>query len=198
MLLYELITLKLPFEGQEQIKDIILNGGRPIIRSQELEYPTLMLDLMCLCWLDNPAERPNTQDILKYAESFEFSHLLDVAILDEYDKQSPLVVTCLNQEQDEADYELADEEEAMLNTTDNGFSLEDDEIEEEDMIDLWVVRNSLDEGVSQLEVLTYENSLNCTNRKQINVCNEKIEALCVYNGNQVWCVDSLKSIFVFW
>jgi serine/threonine protein kinase len=34
MLLYEIIALKHPFENNEQIKDIVLNGGRPLIRSQ--------------------------------------------------------------------------------------------------------------------------------------------------------------------
>lgn len=96
MLLYELITLKHPFDGQEQIKDIILNGGRPVIKSQDLVYPTLMLDLMCLCWMDNPAERPSSSQLLKYSQSYEFSHLIDVTVLEDYE-QAPLIVTCLNQ-----------------------------------------------------------------------------------------------------
>ena len=73
-----------------------------------------------------------------------------------------------------------------------------EEIEEEDLIDLWLVRNSIDEGASQLEVLTYENKLNCVSRKQINVCSEKIESLCVYNGNQVWCIDASKCVYIYW
>ena len=46
MVLYELFSLKHPFEAQEQIKDIIINGGRPIIKNPEIFNPTLMLDLM--------------------------------------------------------------------------------------------------------------------------------------------------------
>ena len=95
MLLYELISLRHPFEGQEQIKDIILNDVRPVIKSQETLYPVLMLDLMCLCWLDNPAERPTAKEINVYAQSYEFSHLLDVNVLDDYE-EAPLVVSCLN------------------------------------------------------------------------------------------------------
>lgn len=205
MLLYELITLKLPFEGQEQLKDIILNGGRPIIRATDLEYPTLALDLMCLCWSDSPAERPSTSQILNYSQSYEFSHLMDVSILDDYDRTAQiLVATTINQE-DPANAEEEYDESTGLQIDDMLMSKleiedddEDDEIEEEDLIDVWVVRNSLEEGVSQFEVLTYENRLNCTARKQINVCNERIESLCVYNSNQIWCVDSLKTIFVYW
>jgi hypothetical protein len=46
MVLYELFSLKHPFEAQEQIKDTIINGGRPIIKNSEIFNPTLMLDLM--------------------------------------------------------------------------------------------------------------------------------------------------------
>lgn len=34
MFLYELLTLKLPFEGQEQIKEYILDGGRPVLTTK--------------------------------------------------------------------------------------------------------------------------------------------------------------------
>ncbi len=95
MLLYELISLRHPFEGQEQIKDIILNDVRPLIKNQDITYPTLMLDLMCLCWLDNPSERPTAKEINTYAESYEFSHLLNVNVLDDYE-EAPLIVSCLN------------------------------------------------------------------------------------------------------
>lgn len=203
MLLYQLITLKPPFEAQEQSKDIILNGGRPLIRAGDLEYPTLELDLMCLCWSDSPAERPSSAQIFKYSQSYEFSHLMDVAILDDFDRSAPLLVaTTLNQEDpagtggdDEFDPSHLDD--MFVNKLEIDDDSDDDEIEEEDVIDVWVVRNSLEEGVSQFEVLTYENRLNCTSRKQINVCNERIEAMCVYNGNQIWSIDSLKSIFVY-
>lgn len=229
MLLYELITLKLPFEGQEQLKDIILNGGRPLIRASDLEYPTLALDLMCLCWSDSPAERPSAANILDYSKSYEFSHLMDVSILEDFDQGSAyepvLIATTLNQEDPiHGDEEFIMDDGSMSSPTsptaafmnklkvrdahdddadvlyggDHDDDDTDDEIEEEDLIDVWVVRNSQDEGMSQFEVLTYENRLNCTGRKQINVCHERIEALCVYNGNQVWCVDSLKTVFVYW
>ncbi len=228
MMLYELITLKHPFDGQEQIKDIVLNGGRPLIKSQDLLYPTIMLDLMCLCWQDNPRERPSANDILRYSQSYEFSHLLDVTVLDDYE-QTPLVVTCINQEQegdiddlDEQsllDLEASQKKQILLDknrqlmidaSLEGGGSVlandplyddssdDEEEIEEDDLVDMWVVRNSLEEGTAQLEILTYQNKLNCTGRKLINVCNERIEALCVYNGNQIWLVDSLKFIYIYW
>lgn len=31
MFMYEMLTLKLPFDGQEQVKEYILEGGRPTL-----------------------------------------------------------------------------------------------------------------------------------------------------------------------
>ena len=76
--------------------------------------------------------------------------------------------------------------------------LENEEFEEEEVIDMWVVRNSQNEGSSQIEILSYEYNLNCTSKKVINVCPGKIEMLCVYNENQVWCVDSSKCLYIYW
>lgn len=188
MVLYELITLKHPFEGQDQIKDIVLNGGRPLVKTADLTYPSLMLDLMCLCWLDNPNERPSAEQIFKYSKSYEFSHLMDVTILEDY-KEMPLILTCINQEND--DFEVEDRSEE-----DDETDLE--EIEEEDLIDVWVVNNK-EESVTQVEILTYENRLNCTARKMINLSNNIIEACCyLEKANQMWFIDSNKSIFVYW
>jgi serine/threonine protein kinase len=238
MLLYELITLRHPFDGQEQIKDIVLNGGRPLLKTHDLLYPTLMLDIMCLCWQDNPRERPSTADILRYASSHEFSHLLDVTVLDDYEQTTPLLlVTCVNQEPDELntdemdeqslfDLEASQERQLLLDknrqmmldgdgmvspssSQSGGLATasdslletgeeEEEEIEEDDLVDVWIARNSVEEGTAQLEILTYQNKVNCTARKLINICNERIEALCVYNGNQIWLVDSLKFVYIYW
>ena len=138
--------------------------------------------------------------LFKKILSWSFKNIIQIKILNNI---------CLNPliEQDDED-EL--EEQAFINMQrqqlsspcqdDFGYedSLEDEEIEEEDLVDLWVVRNSMEEGTSQFEVLTYENRLNCTNRKLINVSIERIEAIAIYNGNQIWCVDVAKCIYVYW
>ena len=38
----------------------------------------------------------SAEQILRYSQSYEFSHLLDVTVLDDYE-EAPLVVVCLNQ-----------------------------------------------------------------------------------------------------
>lgn len=80
---------------------------------------------------------------------------------------------------------------------DDDYFIHDEEFEEEDVIDMWVVRNSQNEGSSQIEILSYEYNLNCTNKRVINVCPGKIEMLCNYNENQVWCIDSLKCLYIY-
>lgn len=43
MFLYELLTLKMPFEGQEQIKEYILDGGRPVLMTKVIDWPYLRI-----------------------------------------------------------------------------------------------------------------------------------------------------------
>lgn len=168
MLLYELISLKHPFEGKEQIKELVLNGIRPSISTFESLYPSLMLDLMCLCWSESPGDRPSASEIHQITSSFEFSHLLDVNVLQDYESL-PLAIQQTKKE-----------------------SIADNVIV--DLVNLWVVKNSMDD--SKFEILTYENSLNCTTRKQMNISSERIDAICSFK-QQIWCIDSMKCIYVF-
>lgn len=123
-------------------------------------------------------------------------------MLEDYEKP-PLILTCLNQEREQTE-EMEDQayfsmHQQMLNDGygDEDELIEEEEIEEEDVVDLWIARNCIEESFSQFEVLTYENKLNCTNRKVVNVSNEPIEAICLYNGNQIWCIDASKSIYIY-
>jgi hypothetical protein len=95
MVLYELVSLRLPFEGSDQVKDIVLNDVRPLLRAQEATFPTLVLDLMCLCWLEDPCERPSAAAINSFASAYEFGHLCDVTVLEDYE-EAPLVICCKN------------------------------------------------------------------------------------------------------
>lgn len=54
MFLYELITLRQPFEGNETVKESILEGSRPVFTAREVQFPTYCLDLMVLCWDQQP------------------------------------------------------------------------------------------------------------------------------------------------
>ena len=77
MFLYELLTLHQPFDGQETVKEVILEGGRPPLTQRELSYPTYFLDLMVACWSHHSRDRPTASQIVSIASAPEFTHLLD-------------------------------------------------------------------------------------------------------------------------
>lgn len=81
MLIYELITLRQPFEGHETVKESILEGSRPVFTSREVMFPSYCLDLMTLCWDHQPKNRPSGSQIVSIACAPEFTHLIDVILL---------------------------------------------------------------------------------------------------------------------
>ncbi|KFB52135.1 hypothetical protein ZHAS_00020459 [Anopheles sinensis] len=81
MFLYELISLRQPFEGHEAVKECILEGGRPVLTHRETHFPSYCLDLMVLCWDQQPKVRPSASQIVSIATAPEFTHLLDVISL---------------------------------------------------------------------------------------------------------------------
>ncbi|XP_031347203.1 leucine-rich repeat serine/threonine-protein kinase 1-like isoform X2 [Photinus pyralis] len=81
MFIYELLTLHQPFEGHESVKECILEGGRPPLSYRETLYPSYCLDLMVLCWSQQPKDRPSASQIVSIATAPEFIHLSDVASL---------------------------------------------------------------------------------------------------------------------
>lgn len=79
MYIYELLTLHQPFEGHESVKECILEGGRPpLARRQTLAHPPHCLDLMVLCWSQNPRDRPSASQIVSIASAPEFARMADV------------------------------------------------------------------------------------------------------------------------
>lgn len=82
MFIYELISLRQPFEGHEAVKECILDGQRPVLTQREVtQYPTYCLDLMVLSWDQNPKIRPTASQIVSIGSAPEFTHLLDVISL---------------------------------------------------------------------------------------------------------------------
>ena len=82
MFIYELLTLHQPFAGYETVKELILEGGRPPLTYRELVYPTYILDLMVVCWSQQPRDRPSASQMVSLASAPEFVHLIDVVSLD--------------------------------------------------------------------------------------------------------------------
>ncbi|KHJ44662.1 kinase domain protein [Trichuris suis] len=85
MFLYEMYTLKMPFEGHEQAKEFILDGGRPAISVKDTFYPSNFLDVMVKCWSQRSSDRPSSSQLVSLTTAPEFSHLLDVVSLEDPD-----------------------------------------------------------------------------------------------------------------
>lgn len=81
MFIYELISLRQPFEGHEAVKECILDGNRPVLTQRETQFPSYCLDLMVLSWDQNPKIRPTASQIVSIGSAPEFTHLLDIMSL---------------------------------------------------------------------------------------------------------------------
>ncbi|VDM57866.1 unnamed protein product [Angiostrongylus costaricensis] len=86
MFLYELITLKHPFEGEEHVKERLLEGSRPVFLPHEVLIPSPILDLVVHCWDSLPDNRPSSSQLVGYCSAPEFTHILDVC---EYEESLP-------------------------------------------------------------------------------------------------------------
>ncbi|XP_067619806.1 leucine-rich repeat serine/threonine-protein kinase 1 isoform X10 [Eurosta solidaginis] len=86
MFIYENISLRQPFEGQESIKECILDGSRPPLTQREIQFPTYCLDLMVLCWDDEPKKRPSASQIVSILTAPECIHLLDAIVIPHNEK----------------------------------------------------------------------------------------------------------------
>lgn len=93
MFIYELITLRQPFEGHEAVKECILEGGRPPLMYRETFHPCYALDLMVICWAQNPKDRPTASQIVSIASAPEFTHLIDVTLLTERTQVTAITMT---------------------------------------------------------------------------------------------------------
>ncbi len=84
MFLYELVSLRQPFAGQDAggVKELVLEGGRPALSPAEAAAcPTYVLDLMVACWAHRPRSRPSASQVVSIASAPEFARLVDAASL---------------------------------------------------------------------------------------------------------------------
>ncbi|ULU13405.1 hypothetical protein L3Y34_016124 [Caenorhabditis briggsae] len=126
MFLYELLTLKFPFEGEEHVKERMLDGARPVLLPHELLLPTPMLDLLVHCWSAHPESRPSSSQLVGFCAAPEFTHLLDVCELGEALPPSQLMAVPITDEIDdpddfEAQLWLSGREMVVMGCTQYGF-----------------------------------------------------------------------------
>ncbi|XP_059045025.1 leucine-rich repeat serine/threonine-protein kinase 1 [Achroia grisella] len=79
MLLYEIMTLRQPFEGHEAVKEAVLEGARPTLTQRDLQYPCCMLESMRRCWAGAPELRPSAAALVAVVAAPEYPALRDAA-----------------------------------------------------------------------------------------------------------------------
>lgn len=167
MFMYELLTLHLPFEGHESVKDYILEGGRPSLSQREIVYPTYILDLMTLCWCQHPKDRPSASQIVSIAAAPEFVHLVDITSLED---NMPVICGAIVSSQEE--------------------SREIFPFEVPDPTELWLSRKG-----KQIDILscTYHG---WQDYKTLELDSITISRICVV-GDTIWLGDAKGSIHIF-
>ncbi|ESO09843.1 hypothetical protein HELRODRAFT_190300 [Helobdella robusta] len=105
LLMYELITLKYPYENDAflgacrlNLKSHILAGGRPLLATWDTKYPSNLLDLMTTCWASDPHDRLTAHQIEFIARQPEFCTLLNAVTFNEevlIEAACPVVTTSL-------------------------------------------------------------------------------------------------------
>lgn len=166
MFMYELCTLRFPFEGQEfAIRESILDGIRPSLSQRDLEYlPECMVDLMTRCWAHEPTDRPTISQVVSIISAPEFCALRDVAIL-----ADNCAIICAI-----------------------GFLQSKSEDENRFGLCLSRIGKQVDylPGVnSKWNPMAYK--LNCD-----NLANRTITSACMVDGKQLWLGDSRACIYV--
>ncbi|XP_045457144.1 leucine-rich repeat serine/threonine-protein kinase 1 [Melitaea cinxia] len=79
MLLYEIFTLRQPFEGHEAVKEAVLEGARPPLSPRDLQYPCSLLETMRRCWSGAPELRPSAGALTAVCAAPECLALRDAA-----------------------------------------------------------------------------------------------------------------------
>ncbi|XP_076455660.1 LOW QUALITY PROTEIN: leucine-rich repeat serine/threonine-protein kinase 1-like [Babylonia areolata] len=76
--IFELTTCRFPFLDIGNPNTLVCQGGRPSLTTQEVEQtPTCLLDLLTVCWSQEPADRPSAASVVSMVTSPQFCHLRD-------------------------------------------------------------------------------------------------------------------------
>ncbi|XP_060572575.1 leucine-rich repeat serine/threonine-protein kinase 1-like [Ruditapes philippinarum] len=82
MFMFELLTCRQPLTEINNINVHVVHGGRPTLKTEEAFLPSHMLDLMSICWDQDPHNRPSAAHIRMIASSPQFCHLSDAITME--------------------------------------------------------------------------------------------------------------------
>lgn len=176
MFMYELCTLRFPFEGQEfAIRESILDGIRPALSQRDLQcLPESFTDLMVRCWAQEPSERPTISQVVSIISAPEFCSLLDVTCFP--DKYALICATGFEKE-------LTNQEASENSAPKDGINFK-------------VCFSKVGKEIAFVEGAT--NKWNKLGYKLTcpNLANRTITCTCVVNG-QLWLGDSQARIHMY-
>ena len=106
MVLYEMLTLHIPYESMagQQANQANEQGKRPPLCRADFPCPVLARELMVWCWQQKPENRPDAPTIMEVASTEQFPRLLDGIRICNYGKvggcgletcASPALLFCL-------------------------------------------------------------------------------------------------------
>lgn len=82
MFIFELVTSRFPFIDTGNPNTLICQGGRPSLTTQEVQRcPMHLLDLLSVCWSQDPFDRPSAASVVSIVTSPKFCHLQDILSL---------------------------------------------------------------------------------------------------------------------
>ncbi|KAH9518581.1 hypothetical protein Btru_005705, partial [Bulinus truncatus] len=180
MFMFEVLTCRVPFNQLNNLNNLICQGERPSLTVQEAErYPTYILDLMALCWSQDPENRPTMEGIVGIAKAREFCHLQDVVSLGP--DISIYSACCITPKNTNLDVRLnipsPTISEQMLNT---------DLKNQHQLSQIWL-SSGLQEKNS-IEIFTFNQSKKVDSYRTLSLSCQPIVAMCELD-ELVWCVD---------
>jgi hypothetical protein len=81
LILWELITNKVPFENLDMMGVLMkvgMNGERPEIPMSDSRLPNELLDLIKICWNQDPTKRPTFGEVIEAFEALETKFIPNV------------------------------------------------------------------------------------------------------------------------
>uniref|UniRef100_A0A2C9JFX8 non-specific serine/threonine protein kinase n=1 Tax=Biomphalaria glabrata TaxID=6526 RepID=A0A2C9JFX8_BIOGL len=183
MFMFELLTCRIPFNQLNNLNNLICQGERPSLTVQEAErWPTYILDLMALCWSQDPDQRPTMEGVVGIAKSPQFCHLQDVVSL------GPDVAIysacCITQKNSHLVHDIKPNvpsptmSEQMMNTEVSSSC---------QLSQIWL--SSGLQGKNAIEMFTFNQAQKVDSYRTLSLPGQRIIAMCAL-GDVAWCIDS--------
>lgn len=183
MFIFEIVTCRFPFVEMSNPNTLVCQGGRPSLTTQEVERcPTYLLDLLSVCWSQDPAERPSSASVVSMVASPQFCHLRDILTL------GPAVGILCGVSVASAEI-LVDAEPAASSVTSSELCSQVRPPQ------IWL--SSCTEGSNALEIFSFHSkNKSASDYRTVPLKEMCVAAMCVVDST-VWCVDCQGAICIY-